>query len=472
MPTFLAVLAGALLFLWPAFVNGYPLLFSDTGGLLAMALEPTMGWDKPWVYGPFLLLLHGRTTLWLAALGQALLLSHVLWLAAKAVGRWSPGRHAALCAALALLTAAPWFASLLMPDIFAPMVVLCTFALAWPERLSGPERGWLAAVGTLAVAVHLAHLILAAGCIALALIAHLLGAGCRAMPLQPAPRAVPPGDRLRRWRAALPLAAALALLLLSNLAGNGVLGVSPYGSVFMLARLVADGPAREVVDARCPAAGWHLCGWKGKLNADSDAFLWAPEGPVWDHDRYGPILFAPEAGRIVRETVLAHPVAVAEAMALNTARQLPLVDLGDTLGPDYLDLTVLPRLERYFPAAEVARYRAALQPRSRLRAVAAPLLWPQRAALLLGLVGTLWALTRWRREPRVASLALLVLGGLLANAFATGALSGPHNRYQARIAWLLLVPPLLMLPPLRQRAGRPPRAAGAPTARNPAAAAP
>ena len=37
----------------------------------------------------------------------------------------------------------------------------------------------------------------------------------------------------------------------------------------------------------------------------------------------------------------------------------------------------------------------------------------------------------------------MVLAGLLANAAATGALSGPHHRYQARIAWLVVLPPLL-----------------------------
>ncbi len=386
MATFLAVLAGAALFLWPAVLNGYPLLFSDTGGLLAMALEPSMGWDKPWIFGPFLFLLHGRTTLWLAAVGQALLLSHMLWLAARSVRSWPPLLHVALCAVLAAVTAAPWFASLLMPDVFAPMVVLCVFALAWPERLRGPARGWVAVVGTLAVAVHLAHLIVAAACVALAFAMRR--------------RATP-------WQAALPLGAALGLLVLTNAAGSGVLGVSPYGSVFMLARLVADGPAREVVDARCPAIGWHLCAWKGRLSNDSDAFLWAPEGPVWDSDRYGPIRFAPEATLIVRETMLAHPEAVAATMALNTARQLPRVDLGDTLGPDYLDLTVLPRLRAYFPAAEVARYQSSLQANGRLRALVAPLRWPQRIALALGLAGTLLALARRRREPRLASLALL-----------------------------------------------------------------
>ncbi len=444
MRTVLTTLTGALLLLWPALVNGYPLLFSDTGGLLEMALDPDMGWDKPWIYGPFLFLLHGRTTLWLPALAQAWLLSHLLWLTARTLCPWSVRRHLALCAILAAATAAPWFASQLMPDIFAPMAVLCIFLLAWPDRLSPPERGWIVAVGTLAIAVHLAHLILAAACIATVCLLRW--------------RLV--------WRAALPLAAALGLLVLSNVAGNQMLAVSPYGSVFMLARLVADGPGRALVDTSCPAAGWRLCAWKGRLTSNSDAFLWDPDGPVWANG-FGPILFAPEASRIVRTTVIAHPVEVARAMLRNAARQLLRSDLGDTLGPDYLDATVLPKLMKFFPANEVARYHASLQAAGRLRAVAAPLLWPDRVALALGLAGTLWMAARWRRNPRLAALAALVLIGLLANAVSTGALSGPHDRYQARIAWLLVVPPLLML-----LGGQLPRAASGPAPRTRAAAAP
>lgn len=57
------------------------------------------------------------------------------------------------------------------------------------------------------------------------------------------------------------------------------------------------------------------------------------------------------------------------------------------------------------------------------------------------------ALSRREREGQPAAclqgLAVLALTGLLANAAATGALSGPHDRYQARIAWLVVLPPLL-----------------------------
>jgi hypothetical protein len=46
---------------------------------------------------------------------------------------------------------------------------------------------------------------------------------------------------------------------------------------------------------------------------------------------------------------------------------------------------------------------------------------------------------------RAFALLLLVCAGLFANAFATGALSKPHYRYQTRIAWLLVIPPLVLL---------------------------
>jgi hypothetical protein len=55
----------------------------------------------------------------------------------------------------------------------------------------------------------------------------------------------------------------------------------------------------------------------------------------------------------------------------------------------------------------------------------------------------------WRaillRDMRALALLLLVCAGVLANAFATGALSKPHYRYQTRIAWLLVIPPLVLL---------------------------
>ncbi|MFZ9635843.1 MAG: hypothetical protein ACO3EK_18685, partial [Alphaproteobacteria bacterium] len=63
-------------------------------------------------------------------------------------------------------------------------------------------------------------------------------------------------------------------------------------------------------------------------------------------------------------------------------------------------------------------------------------------------------------DARRATFALAVLVALVANACATGALSKPHHRYQARIAWLAPIAAALLLLPARPspaRAPMPPR---------------
>lgn len=411
-----AVLAVALMLVWPALLNGYPIVFSDTYAFIDQASRPLMVWDKPWTYGPFLLALHGGTTLWLPAAGQALILSHLLWLLAASRGAATPMRHLLLGGLLAIGSAAPWFAALLMPDIFAPIAVIALYLLAIPGSLGPWQRGWLVMLATGAIAFHLSHLIVAAGCLAAILLIQ--------------PHALP--------RTALPLALALMILGGTNLAGHGRLAISPYGAVHALARMAADGNVTPVLARECPRAGWHLCAWRDRLPSDSDAFLWAPDGPVATHPGHaiGAIGFAAEAGAIVGHVLREEPLGVLRAAAANTGRQLLRAAVGDTLGADWLDVTVMKALRAYFPPEEQARFSHSRQIGGRLPSIAAPFATLHATLLLLG-AASCAALLLCRAERRIA---LVVLAGLLANAGATGALSGPHDRYQARIAWLVLLP--------------------------------
>lgn len=431
-----ALLAGAVLLVWPALLNGYPLLFSDTHAFLVQAGEPRMVWDKPFAYGPFLRLTHLGLTLWLPLAAQGLILSHLLWLVAKALGAARPLGHVALCGLLAIGSAAPWFTALLMPDIFAPVTVLGVFLLGFGVRLSRRERGWVGLLTAAAMAFHLTHLVVGAAAIA---------AGLALRPSR------------RTLRAGLPLAAALAFLAATNLVGFGRFAVSPYGSVFALARLVADGPAAEVIERACPQAGWHVCAFAGHLPTDSDLFLWDPKGPVWTAPG-GPQGFAREAGAIVRQTLRDRPLAVLGAALHNGLRQLARVGLGDTLSNDWLESSVTGSLRAYFPPAELERFHAGLQSQGRLAAIGAALNPAFALILLAGALATArqfgqGLMRRGQRgsDPAWLALPALILVGVLANAAVCGALSGPHDRYQARIAWLVLLPPVLRR--LRPRQG-------------------
>lgn len=435
-----SILLGAAILTWPAPLNLYPILFSDTGGLLAMGIEPSMGWDKPFVYGPLLALLHWRTTLWLPLAAQGLLLSYVLWLTPSTIARpQGPVPHVIVCCLLAIGSAAPWVAATLMPDLFTPVAILCLAVVGFGAPGLG-RRHLLAAglIAAVAIAAHLSNLIVACCCIA------VIGLLQRALP----------------WRPLSCLAAALAFLFASNWIGHGTPGISPYGSVFALARLVADGPARDYLDRVCPDPAYGLCEWRAKLGPDSDQFLWDPAGPFQADPRPLPA-FAAEAAAIVSKTLAAYPLRVAADAIGNATRQLGRLRLGDTLVPDYLDATMRPRLAAWFPPAELRRYEASKQVRG-LLAPLAELVGPVTlAGLALGAAASVSILARGLRRPsRIADLTALILLALAANAFATGALSTVHDRYQVRVAWLVLVVPALLaaghLPlPLRRRVLRP-----------------
>jgi len=439
-PRALAILLGGLLLIWPVFLNGYPLLFSDTGAFLHQTAPPPAGplviWDKPHVYGPLLHLVHWRVTLWAPVLAQGAMLSWLLWLVKRALrGRASAGAHLAICAGAAVLTTAPFTAALLMPDVFAPAVTLALLLLGF-ARLARGEAWALGVLAALGIASHLSHLPIAA---ALVVLTALL-----TRRLSPA------------LRVGAPLAAAVAILLATNLWGHGRATLSPHGATFLLARLQADGPAAEVIRERCPAAGWYLCAFADRLPMDSDAFLWDADSPVNrgpdDASRFlGGAMLSAEAGAIVAETLRAKPLQVAAAMMRNTAAQLFTATAGDTLVADHLAAAVRPRIAEAFPTRELAAYDAALQTRGLLPGAASPFLWPHGPVLVVGAVLILLAWWHAARggDARRLGLVVGVLVAVMANAFATGALSKPHLRYEARILWLMPVVAAVALLPRR-----------------------
>ena len=420
--SFLAIFLGGVLFVWPALWNGYPLLYSDTHVFINQPTPGFFNWDKPFIYGPWMLPFHAWQSLWGVVLVQGILISLLVWLTQQVFGIASPLRHLLLCAALSLLTGASWFVSLLMPDIFSGMVVLSIFILGFSKHLSKAMTASVSLLGALAIAVHLSHLVIAAACLCVVLVF--------------------------RWRrflyAVLPLVIALFSLVGTTMYAFNKVAVSPFGSVFMLARMSADGNVKSVLEKYCPEKSWTLCAWTDRLAKDSDVFMWDPKGPVWSHPG-GPIGLAPEASEIVGLTMRTRPMPLLWSALQNTAMQLSMVKLGDTIHSDWLDVTVLKSVEKFFPAAELERYKKAHQVQETMLEKVSFVSSVGTYTVLLGFLLSLYLFYRAVQARNWTALGFIVLiwVAVLANAFATGALSKPHYRYQTRIAWLLVLPILL-----------------------------
>jgi hypothetical protein len=426
-----SVAAASLVLAWVAFYNGYPLVFADTGTYLGQALQRYLGWDRPVFYSFLLLALHWGLTLWAVPLVQAALIAHLVWLVLRTLGG-GVRSYAAVIALLAVGTAAPWFAAWLIPDVFTGAVVLILWLLgAVPERLSLAERLWLVGLGTIAITVHQSHVPLAAGLV----IVLLLGRWMFGL-----------GPRLG-WRGIAlllaPLVAAMAVMVLANLVGHGRFSLSPFGANFMLARVIYDGPGAATLVEACPERGWRLCAYLAELPPaslrypSSDHFLWQPDSPFY---RLGhPRQTAPEAAEIVAETLRRHGMWQLRRAAENTLTQLRQFRTG--VGTDFGPWLGAPGPEAViaeFISGDLSAFRSARQATSELHLLA-PMRRLHSAVVMLSLPAVLVAaIVAWRRGERAGTLLVAsILAAILGNAMLAGGLSAVHDRYTARLAWLM-----------------------------------
>ncbi|HVY14815.1 MAG TPA: hypothetical protein VHB27_06285, partial [Rhodopila sp.] len=415
--------AAAILLLWPAIWNRYPIVFADTGTYLSQAIHRYAGWDRPVFYSLFIFPLHAKLSLWPIVAAQALLAAWVLRCVCRlAAPRLAPWAFMVLIVGLAIGTWLPWLVSEVMPDLFTPLLVLALWLLAWQAaQLTGREIVGLSGLATFAIAAQQSSLPLSMVLIGAAV------AGARSVSRRP-------------LALLLPLVVAIVALCGVNLAAHGRFSVSPFGNVFLLARSLYDGPGMEALRRDCPTSGWRLCAFVDRMPRSSDAFLWDSDSPL--QLAGGPKQVSGEANAIIASGLRAEPAGSARAALRNSADQVTRFASGDGLEPWPRQVT--PVITGDFPPAEATRYTGARQQGGKLSVPSLLAELHKAVAVACAAAGVLLLPGIWRRRRSIAGLLMLVLLALPVNAAITGVFSGPHDRYQARLMWLpVFVVPLV-----------------------------
>jgi hypothetical protein len=236
-----------------------------------------------------------------------------------------------------------------------------------------------------------------------------------------------------RWRLiVLPPALAVLGLCVVNLGAHGRFAVSPFGNVFLLARVIYDGPGMAVLQRDCPAAGWRLCPFLSRFPPAVDDFLWTRDGLL--DLAGGAKAVSGDANAIIARAVAADAPGMARAALANMLEQFSRFDSGDGLAPWPVQVT--PWIERDFPPAEQAAYASAMQQCGLLR-VPPALALVHRITALLGVAACLVRVPMAvRRRAACLGFLITVLIAIPLSAAITGGLSTPHDRYQSRIMWL------------------------------------
>jgi hypothetical protein len=401
----------------PAIWNRYPLLQWDTGGYLARWYEGYLVPSRSTAFGLYLHL-GEASGFWINLGIQALATLWILQLTLRMFGIVRPSRLMAVATVLVLTTALPWLASLLLTDIFAGLSVLTLFILVLHgDKTSIAEKILLFAFTAFAGATHSATL------------AVLLGLCCAGWLARPFMRKRFPVSGL--LQASLTIVAGALLLLATNFAFSGQLAWTPGGYGVAFGRMMQDGIVARYLRDHCPKQELKLCPYRDELPPTADDFLWGHS--MFDElGRFKGL--DDEMGYIVVRSLAEYPAWQAEAAIVATAQQLVDVATGEGT------LKWLPHTQgiiaRYVPA-QVRAMRAARQQRRGIDFT--PVNWIHVPVALGSMLLTLAILASaaWRRKlDDVTLLATTVVLALLGNAAVCGVISGPHDRYGARMAWI------------------------------------
>ena len=462
----LAALA-AVAFAAPALLTGAPLMFfGDSASYYHQAdvLVDVLGGADPRgtplslsrsiFYSLFVSVGYIVSPVWgVVVLQVAVLWGVLVWLGGLASG---PGADAARLRAwllaAAAVSSAPWFASLIMPDLFAGLVGLAMAALITNfGRLARLEVVALAILTPLAVAMHDSLLPLL---FALAACAFLPGL---------APDSGPQRRRLRALVLGI-CAAAAVLSMLNARALERVGGVPPVRLPFLAAHLIDMGPGRIFLETQCPEAGYALCAYTFEPDVTWEQVLFGREpgrGAYGLAD--GPTRAAMDAEQIrfALDVLRHHPGETASGLLADGLRQLGRFSLTDLTPNSAWDVYVatLPRALQ----ARYADYAPVHDRDTTKRALAVVSGWIL-AVTLAAIVAGIWAATRLvpaaRAGDPVARRALMLAGLIVAavifNGLICGVLASPYDRFQARVIWLIPVAAAVLLAALPRRRAPPP----------------
>lgn len=259
--------------LLPAFFNGYPLLYSDTGAYIASGFEGSVPGDRPITYGLFLRHASLAHSLWFVIAAQALLLSSLLFAVAKKLIGHLRHFHAwflLIIFGLNLVSSLPWISSMLLTDVFAPTSFLLLYILLFQTPSSKWLQALLAITYLYSASTHLTHLPTH--------LAILAGIGF----FKAVKWRLLSGVSWLKWSLIL-------VLIVSNLvwipaihyAHKGGWVISKNGHLFMTARFIESNAVKAYLDDHCANENFFLCSYKDSLPNNGSDFLWLPESILY-----------------------------------------------------------------------------------------------------------------------------------------------------------------------------------------------
>jgi hypothetical protein len=462
--------------IWPALSNGQPFFYADTtayvrGADLAFANALGSRFATDWakdqrrtigtetsipnpetaaagkkssrravlagrsiIYGALLYLGEVSGGMWLSVIIQSFIATYLIFVfIVRTLGK-SFEYFLASCFFLYSASSLPFFASYLMPDVFAGFLILgfAILATSW-DRLSRMERVITGAVLLLAVLSHTTHLVLLLG---------LTGMTAGYVVLTARSQWI----NIRRLILVAVACVGIAVLweLMFSAGVRRALGGPPIRPPFVTAKLVSM-LGRPAMAKVCASDAFVVCRFQDRFPVDAESFLWSEDertGIFSVADVRTKRLLSDEQLRFALAVIPANVGRLVADASIDSLRQLTQFHLSEF----FYSSSVLRFFENRLPSHDFDRMASTFAARSDAYVVFGRTVVYFTA--VVGAIGTallLWWMSRpgtvhgARETERTAwcVAAYILLTGVVLNAIICGGVSAINNRYQARVVWLV-----------------------------------
>lgn len=414
-------------------MNGYPLVYSDSGTYIGSGYGNKVPVDRPIMYGIMARALSLGYSLWGVVIGQAIIVSAAIFLLFRKFGSYNYFHLQALLATamLTLTTGLSSYTSLIMPDVFTAIVIVGAILMTLPSG-NGKHSIWLRILLLPLVITHVSNLLVITTIFGIVLIAWLWA-------------------RIRKSDFGMivrPLftftVACWMFILLINSAHNEGFVLSRAGHVFPMGNLAEGGILQIYLEENCDSKKWNICKHRAAIPRQAFSLLWESssalykdcEGEEW------PVCWTSkkkEYNAILSDlygSTRYWPMLIEFHMS-SFLKQLTTFGTGIII-PMQEGSPVMPQIENYF-AQELSAYKSSRQSGEIIDYTSQNVILNYLVICSLLLVTAIMAVPRLRNRISIdlRRVIWLVASGLVANAFVCSAFASVVDRYQGRVIWMV-----------------------------------
>ncbi len=428
LPPLLVAVSLAFAFMLMAFVNGFPLVTSDTGSYINNGFMMWIPADRPLFYSLFLRVFELGISLWIPlwiqAFGVSVLFGRMTFVL-LGEDRFNWKLYLLGGIATVAFTSVSWFVSQLMPDFFTGLMGMALL-LFFLDRLLWARLGYLVIIMGSAL-VHYANifsLLLIALCLILLtyllekkklkMVLGLLGTG---------------------------LACLLIIVAMHAVRGHGLI-LSKGSHVFLIGKLSENGILQRFLEENCGKKTYALCPYRDQLPNKAYEYVWNSQSPLYlqggweetkesDQELLGDLWVSPSYyWEMLRKGVR------------DSFIQLFSPQLGDGLRSYEEGSAPYYRLGQYYPE-QLEAYASSRQNRGELTWGWANFLYI--SFLILSMIGVVYLAVRGGMPDRYWWAYLIIVLLLVFNAIVTANLANVLARLSARVWWTLPMVNILYL---------------------------